>query len=86
MSVGSAGHGLTELPGSTALMAATLLLSPDVLHLPAAGCLGHLQGPEMSPNLPLPLRHRAGLRLPVFRGVQVSVAAPRGWRRDEAGS
>lgn len=86
MSPGSAGHGLPEHPGSPVLMAATLLLSPDVLHLLAAGRLGHLPGPEMSPKLPLPLRHRAGLRLSVFRGVQVSAGTLWGWRRDGAGS
>lgn len=86
MSLGSVGHGLTEHPGSPALMAATLLLSPEMLHLLAAGRLSHLPGPEMSPKLPLPLRHRAGLRLSVFRGVQVSAGTSRGWRRDGAGS
>ncbi|KAK4819096.1 LOW QUALITY PROTEIN: hypothetical protein QYF61_025355 [Mycteria americana] len=45
--------------------------SPEVLHLPAVARLGHLLGPAMPPKLPLPLRQRAMLHLPVFQVVQV---------------
>ena len=59
--------------GCTALTPSTALLSPGVLCLPAAGRLCPLPSPEMLPHLPLPVRKRTRLCLPVFWGVQVSV-------------
>ena len=61
----------------TALTPGSALLSPEMLRLPEAGRLGPLPSPQMLPHLPLPLRKRTRLRLPVLRGVQVSVGTRR---------
>lgn len=63
--------------GCTALTPSTALLSPGVLCLPAAGRLCPLPSPEMLPHLPLPVRKRTRLCLPVFWGVQVSAGTRR---------
>lgn len=58
---GCAGRGRTGLPGERGIDCAALTLSTsmpstEVLHLPAAGCLGRLSAQALPPNLPLPLR------------------------------
>ncbi|XP_048822865.1 G2/M phase-specific E3 ubiquitin-protein ligase-like [Lagopus muta] len=56
-----------------------------MLRLPEPGRLGPLPSPQMLPHLPLPLRKRTRLHLPVFRRIQVSAGTrgAAGWMGQE---